>query len=406
MDTKGKGDIVHPVVIVGAGLSGLAIAHELQRRGVSARVLDSAERIAEAWRRRHPQLRLNTHRWLSYLPGLRMPAGVGAFPARDDVVAYLEAYARELVPPVECGVHVERLDPEDDHWCLTTSGGARRAWTVIIATGRERVPRIPDWPGRDGFTGEIIPAAALGDVRRYAGRRVLVVGAGTSGSDVLNHLVDAGTAELHVSVRHGPSVLPTRVAGVPIQLLSPLMGILPTRLLDGLFAVTERVLLGDLRRHGLPRHPDGAATRLARDGVGPAFDLGFVDAIKRGRLGVVPAVAGFAGDRVELDGGGVLYPDMVICATGYHPALEPLVGHLGILDDQGLPRCLDATGRCPRRGLRFAGMTPTLTGYFSLARREARTIAWALTSADRPRDRGYGMPAEPVPGAGSVTDRG
>ncbi len=376
---------VHPVVIIGAGPFGLAIAHELQRRGLSVPVLDAAERVAAPWRRRHPQLRLNTHRRLSRLPGLKMPASAGAFPSRDDVVRYLEAYEYRIERPIEYNTRVTRIEPDGDHWRLDTSRGPVRAEEVIVATGRERVPDIPDWPGRDGYTGALLSAAELGDIRRYAGKHVLVVGAGTSGSDVLNHLIGVETAELWVSVRRGPSVLPTRLAGVPIQLLSPLMAPLPPRLLDAMLTATERLAFGDLERHGLTRHPDGAATRLVREGVGPAFDLGFVAALKRGRIRVVPAVRAFRGNRVILDAGNALSPDVVICATGYRPGLESMVGHLGVLDEHGVPRTLDAAGSSPLPGLRFAGMTPRLIGQFVAAGREARAIARALTR--RPRTR-------------------
>ena len=98
-----------------------------------------------------------------------------------------------------------------------------------MATGHERLPAIPDWPGREGFAGELIHAARFGRADRFRGKRVLVVGAGNSGTDVLNHLVRQETAALWVSVRNGPTVLPTRVLGIPLQLLSPLMAPLPAK---------------------------------------------------------------------------------------------------------------------------------------------------------------------------------
>lgn len=380
MKERHGGGVVHPVVIIGAGVAGLAVACEFQRRGVAPVILDAAPRIAESWRQRHPQLRLNTHRRLSWLPGLRMPADAGAFPSRDDVVRYLEAYEWLIERPIDFGVRVGRIGPEDGHWRLDTSLGPIWTAAVVVATGRERVPFVPDWPGRESFMGELIQAAELGDVERYAGRRVLVVGAGTSGSDVLNHLAAVDTAELMVSVRHGPAVIPTWLAGVPIQLLSPIMSLLPPRLLDRMFALTQRLRFGDLRRHGLASHPDGAATRLLRDGVGPAFDLGFVDALKRGRIRAVPAVRGLQGPRVELADGSPVYPDVVICATGYRPGLEPMVGHLDVLDARGYPRVHGEAGASALGGLHFAGMSATLPGYFHAARRESRAIARALTA--------------------------
>ncbi len=70
-----------PVLIIGAGAAGLATAAALKARGVPARVLEKEQRVGGTWRRRHPQLRLNTHRALSGLPGLAIPREAGAFPA-------------------------------------------------------------------------------------------------------------------------------------------------------------------------------------------------------------------------------------------------------------------------------------------------------------------------------------
>ncbi len=387
VNTQHPSAVIHPAVIIGAGHFGLAIAHELQKRGVSVPILDAADRVASAWRQRHPQLRLNTHRLLSSLPGLRMPRGVGAFPSRDDVVRYLEAYEWRIDRPIEYRTHVQRIEPDGDHWRVETGRGPVLAEEVIVATGRERVGYIPDWPGKDGFRGELRSAADLGDVSRYAGKRVLVVGCGTSGSDALNHLARVDTRELLVSVRHGPAVLPTRLLGLPIQLPSPLMTLLPARMLDAVFRLTQRLVFGDLRRHGLDGHPDGAATRLIREGVGPAFDLGFVAALKAGRLRAVPTVQGFDGVQVLLADGSRVQPDVVICATGYRPGLESMVGHLGVLDERGVPRTFGRAGQSPLPGLRFVGMTPRLSGQFLAARGEAKAVARELTSRQRSRGR-------------------
>jgi hypothetical protein len=375
------------VIIVGAGLNGLAVARELKKIGIEPVIIDGAERSAAPWRNRHEGLHLNTHRLISHLPGVRIPRRYGAFPSRDDIVAYLEDYERSLDVRVHRGVWIERIDPAPEGWRLKTSAGTFKTLQVIVATGNERVPVIPQWPGRKGFTGELLHAADFGRAERYRGKRVLVVGAGNSGSDVLNHLSRETPSALWVSVRHGPTVLPTRALGIPLQLLSPLMAPLPARVVDGLMAATERIFLGDLRKYGLPRHPDGVATRLIREGVAPAFDSGFVGALKAGRIEAVPSVVRFDGDAVILSGGSVIRPEVVICATGYRPGLEGLVGHLNILDESGHPT---HSGETPQphpdyRGLWFVGMKPGLPGVFYAARKEARKLARAIRKLDNSR---------------------
>jgi cation diffusion facilitator CzcD-associated flavoprotein CzcO len=378
----------HPVIIVGAGHNGLAAAYELKKIGVQPVILDAADQPAAAWRSRHDQLRLNTHRLISYLPGRRIPRGYGAFPSRDDMVQYLEDYERLLEVPIHRQVRVERVDRRSSGWRLPTSKGIWLARDLIIATGLERRPLVPDWPGRSEFTGELIHAAHFGRVDRFRHRRVLVVGAGNSGTDLLNHLVRIETDALWVSVRSGPAILPTRMLGLPLQLLSPLMVPLPAWAVDPLMSVTEWMRFGNLRKYDLSKHPDGVATRLIKEGVAPAFDDGFVAALKAGRVTVLPEIECFEGDKLHLVGGQTIRPDIVVCATGYSPGLEPLVGHLGVLDAAGKPLASEHQTEAGLEGLWFMGMTPRLPGVFYAARREARRIAGKIQNrATSPRRR-------------------
>ena len=81
----------------------------------------------------------------------------------------------------------------------------------------EKYPHLPDWPGRDSFNGKILHAAALGDIRPYARRDILVIGAGNSGTDVLNHLSRIATGKVWVSLRHGSTIMPTRLFGYTLS---------------------------------------------------------------------------------------------------------------------------------------------------------------------------------------------
>ena len=379
------GSRVHPVLIVGAGLNGLAAAYALKKRGIPPVVLDSSDRPAAVWRNRHDQLRLNTHRLISYLPGMRIPKRYGPFPARDDMAAYLEDYERFLNVPVYRNVRVTRIDRTAAGWRLTAADGVWQARDVIIATGHERMPVIPPWPGRQGFTGELLHVAHLGRIERFRDHRVLVVGAGNSGTDALNHLVRIKLKNLWVSVRNGPAILPTRVLGIPLQLLSPLMAPLPPRVTDVLMAVTERLIFGDLKKYNLPKHPDGVATRLIREGVAPAFDDGFTAALKAGCVTVLPQVESFDGDTVRLAGGQTVRPDAVICATGYSPGLESMVGHMDVLDKNGKPIFNGPDAHPAFEGLWFMGMAPRLPGVFYAARDEARRLAASIRKRQAPR---------------------
>src|SRR5690349_23826615 len=88
--------IVSPMseaLVIGAGPAGLAAAAELRRRGVPVVVLERGDGVGASWRSRYDRLRLNSSRWFSQLPGARFEDPTGPFPARDEMVRYLERYA-------------------------------------------------------------------------------------------------------------------------------------------------------------------------------------------------------------------------------------------------------------------------------------------------------------------------
>lgn len=369
-----------PVLVIGAGLSGLACARALSQRGFPVTVIEAQDRVAEPWRNRHPALRLNIHRHFAGLPGQVAPRSDGVFLKRDTVVAHLERYAATLDVPIRFGTRVTAIARDGTGWRVATNTGDYAAAHMVIATGRDQVPHIPNWPGREAFTGAFLHSADLGDVSRFDGKRVLVVGAGNSGTDVLNHLARHRPGEVLVSVRHGPAVLPTHVFGFALHRLARLFAALPKITLDPAFRATEWLFLGNLRRYGLPRHPDGGGTRMLRDGITFALDDGFVAALKAGRFKVVPRVEGFDKGRVRLAGGGSCAPDVVIAATGYRTGLVPLLNHLGALDAAGLPRHPMGERDPENPGLWFAGYRPIFTGYFDAARIAADRIASAISA--------------------------
>jgi cation diffusion facilitator CzcD-associated flavoprotein CzcO len=366
---------ISPVLIIGAGLSGPAAAHALKQRGIEARIVEKANAIAVPWRGRHPQLRVNTHRVHSSLPGLPMPKDAGPFPGRERVIRYLEDYAKFVRVPIEFGVTVTRLQPVRRGWSIETNAGHYSAEHVVVATGHDRIAWMPDWEGRDTFQGELIHSAAFGKLDQYRGKRVLVVGAGNSGSDILNHLSRIETKQLLVSVRHGPVVFPTWLLGVPVHFLAPVFEMLPIPLVDRMLGLTERLAFGDLSRWGMRKHAAGGATRLLQSGIAPAVDDGFVDALKAGRIAVVPEITGFDGAHVRLANGETVEPDVVIAATGYRTGLESMIGHLGVLDAEGAPttNAGQQASTCP--GLWFTGMRSHLGGYFREAAKAGEAIA-------------------------------
>ncbi len=363
------------VIVIGAGGAGLTAAHALLKAGVPVVVLEKEARLAEPWHGRHEQLHLNSHRDLSTLPGVSFPAGTPAFPHRNAIIRHLNEFSATHRLPVEFGIAVEEIAFEGDQWLVRTSAGPRLARHIVIATGRDQQPFIPAWKGMTAFAGRIIHSAAFGDAKTYAGKKVLVVGAGNSGFDVLNHLAAADTGEIWLSARNGPALLPKRIGQIAVHRFSPILARLPFKLADAVIAATQRWIFGDLTAYGLPPTPSGGASRLAFDNIAIATDDGAVDAIKAGRIIVLPTVREFTRDAVVFDNGATIEPDIVIAATGYRTGLEAMLGKLGVLDEKGVPLFNGADSDPKLPGLWFTGMRPSIRGCFANARIQAEAIA-------------------------------
>ncbi|WP_433463404.1 flavin-containing monooxygenase [Spirillospora sp. CA-128828] len=306
---------------------------------------------------------------------------LGRWVSRDDYVAYLEAFAAHHRLDVRFGAEVTRIVPSAGHrWVATTSGGDVRCDDIVVATGHEHLPWTPGWPGLDDFAVPVAHTSSRRSVAGLAGQRVLLVGAGNSGIEFAEQLVRAGVAGLWLSMRTPPTLMPLQVAGVPLQPVAVSLARLPEKWRDAVARRISRLALGDLAPFGLPAPAQGPYERLRTSGVTAAVDRGFAAHLKAGRLTIVPEIDRLDGTRVVLRDGRVLRPDIVLAATGYRPGLEAMVGHLGVLDTDGLPTAAAAPG------LWFVGYRPSLNGNLRLHPAEARRVADTITRS-RPTAR-------------------
>jgi cation diffusion facilitator CzcD-associated flavoprotein CzcO len=200
-----------------------------------------------------------------------------------------------------------------------------------------------------------------------------VVGAGNSAAEIAVELALSGAA-VDLSVRTAPNIVRRDTFGIPSQLLGIALKNAPERLMNPLSTVLRRLTVPNLDRFGLPAPAGEGFTQFLRTCTVPILDHGFVREVRAGRIRIVPAVNELVGNEVQLVDGSTIRPDAVICATGYRPGLEDMVGHLGVLDDSGTPVPHGPDGAPHARELYFVGITVQLAGLLREIGRDARAV--------------------------------
>lgn len=303
------------VLIIGAGQCGLALSRELTERGVGHQVLEARDAPGDVWRQRWDSLQLFTPARFDGLPGMAYPGPRRRCPTAAEFADYLAAYAERFAVPLHCGETVKQVKPVPGRgFTVTTESGTgartRSARRVVVATGGHTSPMIPAHAARLDDRIERLHSCEYrrpGDIR---GRRVLVVGCGTSGVQLGVELADAGR---EVTVAGKPT------AGIPRSLLTVAGG--------AWFAFLHHVLTRAT--------PMGRKAAPAVIGSGaPLIGISARDLERHGvRRG--PRMEGTVDGLPRLADGSVLEVDAVLWATGYSPSLNWIDGLS--LDEHGIP---------------------------------------------------------------------
>lgn len=348
------------VIIIGAGQSALATAYFARRHALDVALLDARPQPGGAWREAWDSLRLFSPAQWSSLPGWPMPATPG-YPTRDHVVDYLTRYEARYGFAVHRPVQVQAVQRQDGGFVIQTDQGHWHSRAVISATGTWSKPFVPAIDGASTFRGTQTHSAHYRSPAPYAGQRVLVVGGGNSGAQILAEL--SQTARVTWVTQTPPQFLPDDVDG--------------------------RVLFerATARWHALQQG------RPADDLPGGFGDIVMVPPVREARdRGVLHAVRPF----VRFTPSGVVWPDghesgvdAVLWCTGFRPALDPLAP-LGVLDADG-KIALDGTRAAAVPGLWLVGYgewtgfaSATLIGILRTAKSTAADVAAFLQDAPSP----------------------
>jgi cation diffusion facilitator CzcD-associated flavoprotein CzcO len=304
------------VVLIGGGPAGLSAAGALKRLGHDAVVLERDPHVGARWESRYDRLHLHTVRSFSGLAHVPIPRAYGRYPSKDAYAQYLRDYVAELGLDVRTGVDVTGVRPCCGRWELEAAGTTWCARAVVLATGRYDEPVLPEWAGRSDYRGRLLHSAEYRNPGEFAGRSVLVVGLGNSGAEIAGDLAHDGVASVTVAVRTPPPITPRDVLGVPIHLFGLALAGFPPAAVDRAGAVMRRVRVGDLRKYGLG-NPAWGPFVFKRP---PVIDVGFLDALIRGRIRVRPAVTRLTPTGAVFADGTEEPFDAVVAATGYRTA--------------------------------------------------------------------------------------
>lgn len=304
-----RGDAVRDfdVVVIGGGQAGLAMGYYLRRTPLRWTILDAQEAPGGAWLHTWRSLRLFSPARFSSLPGWMFPGG-DAYPSRDDAIDYLARYEQRYALPVRRPVRVTLVRRQDGGFVVETDTGGFTARAVVSATGTWDAPFIPIYPGRETFRGAQVHSAAYESPEPFAGKRVLVVGGGNSGAQVLAEL--SKVADTTWVTLQPPRFLPDEV--------------------DGRYLFDYATALYRARQQGSEPPPQANLGDVVM--VPPV-----VEARGRGVLTAVPPFTRFTATGVVWPDGREERIDAVIWCTGFRPALEHL-RPLGVVEADGRVR--------------------------------------------------------------------
>jgi putative flavoprotein involved in K+ transport len=315
VDTQRDAEERIDTIVIGAGQAGLSTGYHLARRGLPFAILDADRRIGDHWRERWDSLRLYSPARYDALPGMRFPAPSSHWPTGREMADYLEAYANRFDLPVRSGTQVDRVEPEDDGFIVSTADGRRLASRqVIVATGPFRRPYVP--PFADDLDPSIrqLHSHDYRDPDQLLEGPVLVVGLSHSGADIAFEAANAGHRTILSGRAHGQ---------------------LPIRVTDSRRAMVGWPVVAFVFAHVLTvRTPMGRRMRPeVRKSGGPLIRIRLGDLDRAGIERHDARTVGVRNGRPELADGSVLDVMNVIWATGYRPdygfIAAPIVGEDG-----------------------------------------------------------------------------
>ncbi|GAB2284881.1 Probable indole-3-pyruvate monooxygenase YUCCA4 [Dionaea muscipula] len=348
-------------IIVGAGPSGLATSACLSEQRVPSLILERSDCIASLWQQRtYDRLKLHLPKRFCELPFMGFPDNFPKYPSKQQFISYMQDYAAHfsITPIFNQEVRKAEYDDKSGLWRVDTQDSAEyySKW-LIVATGENAEPLIPEIQGIDSFHGPVIHTSVYTSGSSFQNHKVLVVGCGNSGMEVSLDLCKHN-ATPHLVVRNSVHVLPREVFGFStFGIAMALLKWLPLRLVDKLLLIMANFTLGNTERLGLRRPKTGPIELKNATGKTPVLDVGALSLIRSGKIKVMDGVKEITGKGAKFVDGQEREFDSMILATGYKSNVPVWLKDCEFFAADGMPRTPFPNGWKGEKGLYAVGFT-------------------------------------------------
>ncbi|MDG1805161.1 FAD-dependent oxidoreductase [Flavicella sp.] len=202
---------IYDTIIIGGGQAGLSVAYFLQKTKLKYLILDNQSEPGGAWQHTWDSLKLFSPAQYSSLSGWQMPATENEYPTKLEFLNYLSNYEKRYDFPIKRDTIVINVSKKNDFFQLETNNGLFLCKTLVSATGAANSPYIPEYHNAHLFKGKQIHSINYKCPNDLHNQKVLLVGAGNSGSQILAE-VSKTTQTTWVTIEP-PVFLPEHIDG-------------------------------------------------------------------------------------------------------------------------------------------------------------------------------------------------
>jgi indole-3-pyruvate monooxygenase len=365
-------------LVVGASISGLAVAASLQKQGLSYIIIEKEPQIATAWRHHYDRLHLHTNKRVSNLPYKKFDRTIPRYPTRQQVIEYLDNYQKEFnINPV-FDTEARSIKKENGYWVTETNSETFKSKYLVMSTGAFSNPKPVSFKGIETFPGRTMHSCEYKSGKEFEGQSVLVVGFGNSACEIAIDLYEQGAVPV-MSVRSPVNIIPREIAGIPILELSLIMSRLPPRMADWINAPLMRLVFGDITKLGLKKKPYGAFEEIKKDRNIPVLDIGVVKHIRHGHIKVNAGINYIEGNSVYFLDGKKENFDAIVACIGFDSDNARIIA----VDEkrfEDLKVCIKQQKYFGKDGLYFCGFWVGPTGHIRQIAADAQVIARDIAS--------------------------